>query len=86
MKRKKKSADFLTETFAGQSNWHEIVKGMKSKDLQPRSLHSAMLSFRMQGQIKKELPKQKAEGVHHHQTIVTIKVKGSSFRRDKKYE
>ena len=33
-------------------DWQEIFKMMKSKDLQPRLLYPAKLSFRMEGQIK----------------------------------
>ena len=32
--------------------WQEVFKVMKSKDLQPRLLYPAKLSFRMEGQIK----------------------------------
>ena len=32
--------------------WKEVVKGMKGKDLHPRILYSAKLSFRMERQIK----------------------------------
>ena len=32
--------------------WKEVFKVMKSKDLQPRLLYPAKLSFRMEGQIK----------------------------------
>ena len=43
---------------------------MKSKDLQPRLLYPAKLSFRMEGQIKCFSDKvKKAKGVHHHQAI-----------------
>ena len=33
-------------------DWQEIFKVMKSKDLQPRLLSPANLSFRIEGQIK----------------------------------
>ena len=33
-------------------DWQEVFKVMKSKDLQPRLLYPAKLSFRMEGQIK----------------------------------
>ena len=32
--------------------WKEEFKGMKGKDLHPRFLYPAKLSFRMEGQIK----------------------------------
>ena len=33
-------------------DWQEVFKVMKSKELQPRLLYPAKLSFRMEGQIK----------------------------------
>ena len=33
-------------------DWQEIFKVMKSRDLQPRLLYPATISFRMEGQIK----------------------------------
>ena len=32
--------------------WQEIFKVMKSRDLQPRLLYPAKISFRIEGQIK----------------------------------
>ena len=46
------SADFSKETLQARRDWQEVFKVMKSKDLQPRSLYPAKLSFRMGGQIK----------------------------------
>ena len=46
------SADFSKETFQARNDCQEVFKGMKSKDLQPRLLYPAKLSFRMEGQIK----------------------------------
>ena len=46
------SADFSKETFQARRGWKEIFKVMKGKDLHPRLLYSAKLSFRMEGQIK----------------------------------
>ena len=46
------SADFSTETFQAKSDWHEIFKVMKSKDLQPRLLDPTKLSFSIKGLIK----------------------------------
>ena len=45
-------ADFLKEILQAKSNWQEVSKVMKSKDLQPRLLYPANLLFRMEGQIK----------------------------------
>ena len=46
------SADFSKETLQARRGWKEVLKVMKSKDLQPRLLCQAELSFRMEGQIK----------------------------------
>ena len=45
-------ADFSKETLQVRRDWQEVFKVMKSKDLQPRLLYPAKLSFRMEGQIK----------------------------------
>ena len=46
------SADFSKETLQARRDWQEIFEVMKSRDLQPRSLYSTKLSFRIKGQIK----------------------------------
>ena len=46
------SADFSKETIQARSGWEEVFKVMKGKDLHPRLLYPAKLSFRMEGQIK----------------------------------
>ena len=64
------SADFSKETLQARRDWQEIFKVMKSRDLQPRLLYPAKLSFRMKGQIKSFSEKNKTKGVHHHQTVL----------------
>ena len=46
------SADFSKETLQARRGWKEIFQVMKGKDLHPRLLYSAKLSFTMEGQIK----------------------------------
>ena len=46
------SADFSKETSRAGRVWKEVFQVMKSKDLHPRFLYPAKLSFRMEGQIK----------------------------------
>ena len=46
------SADFSKETLQARRDCQEVFSVMKSKDLQPRLLYPAKLSFRMEGQIK----------------------------------
>ena len=46
------SADFSNETMQARRVWKEVFQVMKIKDLYPRLLYPAKLSFRMGGQIK----------------------------------
>ena len=46
------SADLSTEILLARRDWQEVFEVIKSKDLQPRLLYPAKLSFRIQGQIK----------------------------------
>ena len=48
----KLSADFSRETLQARRGWQEVFKVMKGKDLHPRLVYPAKLSFRMEGQIK----------------------------------
>ena len=41
------ASDYSTETFQARRERHEIFKMMKSKDLQPRKLYPARLSFKI---------------------------------------
>ena len=53
------SADFSTETLQARREWYDIFKVMKGKNLQPRILYLARLSFRFDGEIKSFPDKQK---------------------------
>ena len=46
------SADFSKETLQARRGWKEVFQVMKGKDLHPRLLYPAKLSFRMEGQKK----------------------------------
>ena len=43
------SADFSKETLQARRGWKEVFQVMKGKDLHPRLLYPAKLSFRMEG-------------------------------------
>ena len=45
-------ADFSKETLQARRGWKEVFRVMKGKDLHPRLLYPAKLSFRMEGKIK----------------------------------
>ena len=46
------SADFSKETLQARRGWKEVFKVIKGKDLHPRLIYPAKLSFRMEGKIK----------------------------------
>ena len=46
------SADFSKETLQARRGLKEVFEVMKGKDLHPRLLYPAKLSFRMEGQLK----------------------------------
>ena len=43
------SADFSKEALQARRDWQEIFKVMKNRDLHPRLLYPAKLSFRIEG-------------------------------------
>ena len=46
------SADFSEETLQAKREWYAIFKVLKGKNLQPRILYPAKLSFRIEGEIQ----------------------------------
>ena len=46
------SADLSKETLQARMGWQEVFQVMEGKDLYPRLLYPAKLSFRMEGKIK----------------------------------
>ena len=53
------TADFSAETLQATGEWHDILKVMKGKNLQPRLLCLARISLRFDGEIKSFTEKQK---------------------------
>ena len=52
-------ADLSTETWQARKEWQEIFSVMNRKNMQPRILYPASLSFRIEGEIKVFPKKQK---------------------------
>ena len=53
------TADFSAEILQARREWYDIFKVMKVKNLQPRLLYPARISFRFDGEIKTFTDKQK---------------------------
>ena len=77
------TADLSIETLQARREWQGILKVMKEKNLQPRLLYSARISFKYEGEIKKLYRQAKAERIQHRQTSSSTNAKGSSL--DRKY-
>ena len=55
----KLTADLSAETLQARREWQDIFKVRKGKNLQPRLLYTARISFRLDGEIKSFTDKQK---------------------------
>ena len=53
------TADLSAETLQAGREWQAIFKVLKGKNLQPRLLHPARISFKIDGEIKRFSDKQK---------------------------
>ena len=53
------TADLSAETPQARKEWQDIFKVLKGKNLQPRLLYMARISFKINGEIKKFPDKQK---------------------------
>ena len=73
------TSDFSTETFQDRRERCEIFKVMKSKDLQPRLLYPARLSFKIKGETRSFPDKKKLK--EFIKTSVVTNVKGLALRR-----
>ena len=55
------TADLSAETLQARREWQDIFKVQKEKNLQPRLLYLARISFKIDGEIKSFSDKQKLE-------------------------
>ena len=53
------TSDLSTETWQARKGWQDIFKVLNEKNMQPRILYPAKLSFRMEGEIKSFQDRQK---------------------------
>ena len=60
------TTDLSFETWQARKDWHEIFNLLNRKNMQPRILYPASLSFRIEGEIKVFPKKTKTEGICHH--------------------
>ena len=78
------TADLSAETLQARSEWQDIFKVMKGKNLQTRLLYTARISFRFDGGIKNLYRQAKAKRIQHQETSFTTNGKGTSLGRKNK--
>ena len=77
------TADLSAETLQARRGWQDIFKVTTGKNLQPRLLYPARISFRFDREIK-TFTQAKAKRIQHHQTSSTANAKGTSLGRKHK--
>ena len=77
------TADLSAETLQARREWQDIFKVLKGKNLQPRLLYPAGISFKIDGEIKSFSYKQVLR-IQYHQTSFPTKAKGYSLHRKHK--
>jgi len=77
------TADLSIETLQARREWQDILKVMKEKNLQPRLLYPARISFKYEGEIKSFTDKQKLR-IQHHKTRSSTNATGSSRQETQK--
>ena len=79
------SADFSKETSQARRGWKEVFQVMKGKNLHPRLLYLAKLSFRMEEQIKCFPDKVKLKEFIRTKPLLYEMLKGI-YKKKKKHE
>ena len=75
------TADLSIDTLQARREWQDILEAMKEKNLQPRLLYPAKISFKYEGEIKSFTDKEKLR--EFSTTSSPTNAKG--FSLDKKY-
>ena len=71
------TTDLSAETLQARREWQDIFKVLKRKNLQPRLLYPARISFKIDGEIKKFFRQAKVKRIQYHETSFTTNVKGT---------
>ena len=71
------TADLSTEALQTRRKWKNIYKVPKGKNVQPRLLYPARISFRVDREIKKLFRQAKIKRIQYQQTSFTTNVKST---------
>ena len=70
------AADLSEKTLQARREWQDIYKVPKGGNLQPRLLYLAMISFKIDGEIKKLFRQAKVKRIQYYQTCLQQMLKG----------
>ena len=76
------TADLSAETLQARREWQDIFKVLKGKNLQPRLLHLARISFKIDGEIKSFSDKQKLREFSTTKSALQQMLKGLIYSRN----
>ena len=74
------TADLSIETLQARREWQEILKVIKEKNLQPRLLYPARISFKYEGEIKSFTDRQKLREFSTIKPALQQMLKGLLYR------
>ena len=80
------TADLSAETLQVRREWQDIFKVLKGKNLQPKSLYPARISFKIDGEIKSFSEKQKLREFSAPKPALQQMLKGHIQSRNTKEE
>ena len=70
------ASDYSSETFKARREWREIFKVMKSKDIKPRLIYPATLSFKIKGEITSFPEKKNLKDYVNKKSVLQQMLKG----------
>ena len=73
------TADLSAETLQARREWQDIFKVPKGKNLQPRLLYLARISFKIDREMKKLFRHAKVNRIQYHQTSFTTNIKQNNI-------
>ena len=80
------SADFSIETLQARREWQEIFKLLKGKNMQPRILYPARISFKIEGEIKIFFQQTKAKRIQQYKTQAKRNIERASLNQKESKE
>ena len=79
------SSDLSTKTWQARKGWQDIFRALNEKNMQPRILYPARLTFKMDGEIKFPRPA-RLQRLRNRQADTAGNIKGGYINEEKSFE